>query len=272
LDTKPELPLERYFKVLEAIAVSSHSLGLSDIAYQCDLPVATAHRLLQNLQTAKLIVASGTNRRGYQLGQRLFRLLHTGSEAASLAISVQPILDKLANELGHTCYLAKLRGHEVASVAWAVPDDGLRAHVIPGIIMPPHIAASAKAILAFQSSELIDEALAGPLPRLAPETKTTRKGIEKDYAAVRKNGFASCWNEMLLGMGAIAVPIPLRNVGVIYSLGAAGLADRLTRRSLPELLKKLTAVIAPLSKALRGPEANSRKKPQKPKINRAPSR
>ena len=49
LEAKPDLPLERYFKVLEAIAACREKLGVSDISHQCDLPLATSHRLLQNL-------------------------------------------------------------------------------------------------------------------------------------------------------------------------------------------------------------------------------
>jgi DNA-binding IclR family transcriptional regulator len=264
LSKKTDLPLERYFRVLETIAASSEKLGVSDIAHQCDLPLATAHRLLQNLQGANLVAGAGANRKDYQLGQRLLRLLHAGSDAAWLTISVQPVLDRLAKELGDTCYLAKLTGHEVVSIAWAVPNDGLRANVIPGYTMPPHVAASAKAILAFQAPDLIDRALTGPLRKLTQETKTARREIEKEYATVRKDGFATCWNEMELGMGAIAIPIHLSEIGIVYSLGTAGLADRLTRRPLAQSLKALRAAVGPLSKALSGVQAAATRDAQKP--------
>lgn len=250
LTAKSDLPLERYFKILETIAVSRDGLGVSDIAERCGLPLATAHRLLQNLQGADLLASAGGKRKDYQLGQRLLRLLHAGSDSVWLAISVQPILDRLANEFGDTCYLARLMGHEVISVAWAVPNDGLRANVIPGYTLAPHVAASAKAILAFQSKDLIDRALASPLPRLTPETKVARREIDKDYAAVRKSGYATCWNEMELGMGAIAVPIPLPDAGIIYSLGTAGLVDRLTRRPLTNSLDVLRSAVEPLARAI----------------------
>jgi len=264
---KNDLPLERYFRILETIAVARGGLGVSDIAERCDLPLATAHRLLQNLQSADLIGTAGGKRKDYLLGQRLLRLLHAGSDAAWLAISVQPILDSLVDEFGDTCYLARLSGHEVISVAWAVPNDGLRANVIPGYTLAPHVAASAKAILAFQSEELIGRALKGPLPKLTPETKISRKEIDADYEAVRANGFATCWNEMELGLGAIAVPIPLPDTGVIYSLGTAGLIDRLTRRPLARSLKVLRSAIEPLSKALseRAPSGDAGDPPLRPK-------
>ncbi len=250
LESKSSPPLERYFRALESIAVSADGLSASDIADCCNLPVATAHRLLQNLQRSELIASSGGTRKEYQLGERLLRLLHAGSDTGWLSISVQPILDKLADELADTCYLARLVGHKVVSVAWAPPSGGLRGYVIPGHALAPHVAASAKAILAFQSQDLVDKALAEPLPKLTAKTKTRPKAINQDYRTVRENGYATCWDEMEVGMGAIAVPIPLPDVGVIYSLGIAGLIDRLTRRSVADTVELLRSAAGPIARAL----------------------
>jgi DNA-binding IclR family transcriptional regulator len=260
-------PLERYFSALESIAASVDGRSVSDIAESCDLPIATAHRLLQNLQQAGLVASSGTKRRDYRLGKRLLRLLHAGSDTAWLTISAQPILDKLANEMADTCYLARLVGHEVVSVAWAAPSEGLRGYVIPGHTLAPHVAASAKAILAFQAQELIDRALAGPLVKLTTKTRTRREEIDKDYRAVRENGYATCWDEMEVGLGAIALPIPLPDIGVVYSLGTAGLIDRLTRRPVTATVDLLRAAREPMIRALRNrepsdaPETASRNRP-----------
>jgi DNA-binding IclR family transcriptional regulator len=254
LTGKSDSPLERYFSALESIAASGDGRSVSDIAQSCDLPIATAHRLLQNLQHAGLVASTGTKRRDYRLGKRLLRLLHAGSDTAWLSISVQPLLDKLANELSETCYLARLVGHEVVSVAWAAPSEGLRGYVVPGHACAPHVAASAKAILAFQSQDLVDRALVGTLPKLTAKTKTRRKDIDRDYQDVREIGYATCWDEMEIGMGAIAVPIPLPEVGTIYSLAAAGLIDRLTRRPVAKTVALLQAALEPMVRALKNSE------------------
>ena len=251
---KSDPPLERYFSALESIAASADGRSVSEVAESCDLPIATAHRLLQNLEHAGLVASGGAKRRDYRLGKRLLRLLHAGSDTAWLTISAQPILDRLANEIADTCYLARLVGHEVVSVAWATPSDGLRGFVVPGHTLAPHVAASAKAILAFQPQTLADKALAAPLPKLTAKTKTKRKDIDKDYRTVRENGYATCWDEMEVGMGAIAVPIHLPDIGVIYSLGTAGLIDRLTRRPVQETIKLLCAALEPMTRALRNRE------------------
>jgi len=251
LNRKTDSPLERYFSALESIAASANGRTVSEIAENCDLPIGTAHRILQNLQYAELVTSTGSKRRDYHLGRRLLRLLHAGSDTAWLTISAQPILDRLANEIADTCYLARLVGHEVVSVAWAAPREGLRGYVVPGHTLAPHVAASAKAILAFQPQTLVDQAVSGPLPKLTPKTKTRRKDIDKDYQAVRENGYATCWNEMEIGLGAIAVPIHIPNIGVIYSIGTAGLIDRLTRRPVIETVALLHTAVEPMTRVLR---------------------
>jgi DNA-binding IclR family transcriptional regulator len=252
-----DTPLERYFNTLENIAASADGRSVSDVARSCGLPIATAHRLLQNLQQAGLVESAGTKRKDYRLGKRLLRLVHAGSDTAWLTISAQPILDRLANETADTCYLARLVGHEVVSVAWAAPSEGLRGYVVPGHKCAPNVAASAKAILAFQSDEIVDKALAGPLQKMTNKTKIRRRDIDRDYSGVRENGYATCWDEMEIGMGAIAVPIPIPEVGTIYSLATAGTIDRLTRRPVAKTVGLLRAALAPMARALRNRESDA---------------
>jgi hypothetical protein len=66
--------------------------------------------------------------------------------------------------------------------------------------------------------------------------------------------YATCWDEMEVGLGAIAVPIHLPDIGVIYSLGTAGLIDRLTRRPVTKTVALLRAALEPMIRALRNRE------------------
>ena len=260
-------PLERYLAVLEAVATASKAPSLSEIAERCALPVGSTHRLLQNLQGSGLVTTDGTRRKDYRLGERLLRLLHAGSDDAWLKISVQPVLDALANEFGETCFVTRLVGHQVISLAWAVPTSGLQGYVFPGHIMPPHAAASAKAILAFQPKSVVDKALDVVLPKLTPRTKVTRTSIDREHARVRASGYATCLNEMEPGVGALAIPIEVPEVGVMYSLGVSSLIDRLNRRSLEATIERMRIAADGLSPALGDLSSRS---PMRPPPRRSP--
>jgi len=232
-------PLERYILVLEEVASASQAgLGLSDVARRCRLPVPTAYRIVQGLIKTGLLVPGEAGKQ-YVLGSRLFRLLLAGTDDGWLKIASQPILDRLADKVHVTAYLAQLVGQKVISISWAVPESGLRSKVYPGDVMPGHAAASAKAILAHQPDNIVRRAFSGHLDRFTPQTKTEIAQIQREHARIRKDGFATCWNEMELGLGALACPIAIDGLGVQYAVAITGLTARLKDRPVDERVATL---------------------------------
>ncbi len=232
-------PLERSILVLEQVASSNQAgLGLSDIARRCDLPVPSAYRIVQGLMKTGLLMP-GEETRQYVLGHRLFRLLLAGTDDGWLKIASQPILDRLADKVRETAYLAQLVGQKVISISWAVPESGLRSKVYPGDVMPPHAAASAKAILAHQPETFVRQTLAGKLESFTVHTRTGLAEILRGHARIRRDGFATCWNEMDLGLGALACPIEVEGIGVQYAVAVTGLTARLKERPIAERVDAL---------------------------------
>jgi DNA-binding IclR family transcriptional regulator len=244
-----QTPLERYLTVLETIAASSGGLIAADIAGHSGLPVATTHRMLQTMRRAGLVDSEAGRNKGFRIGERLLRLVHSGQDSAWLKIAVQPILSSMAEELAETCFLTRLVGSRIVSLAWAIPGQGQTGYVVPGSVMPPHAAASAKAVLAFQPAHLQNMALAGPLPQLTEQTKTDKTEIKREYASIRRLGYATCWNEIEIGLGAVAVPITIPNLGAIYSLAVSGLTERIARRPIDStvlLLRERASTLVPI--------------------------
>src|SRR5262245_5455503 len=231
-------PLDRYVTMLETIA-SAPDANLSELAELCHLPFSSAHRVLHTLVRSRLVVAAAGKRGEYALGPRLLRLLHTGLDEAWLRIHGQQTIDELAEQLDDTCFINKLIGKEVVTVAWAAPDHQARGFLVPGITQPLHASASAKAILAYQPIAFIRKVMPDRLPKLCTETKIKLKDVIADLEQVRSQGFATCWNEYEQGVGAIACPVLLADADVIYSVGVTGLMDRLSRQPI----EKYTAVI-----------------------------
>lgn len=240
---KPQMtkqsPLERYILVLEEMAAANRSrLSLSDIARRCGLPVPTTYRLVNTLVKAGLL-SRGDGSKDYVLGSRLFRLFLAGSDDGRIKAASQPILDWLAENTHETAYLAQLVGQKIISVSWAVPESGLRTKVYPGDVMPAHAAASAKAILAHQPDSVVRRALSGPLDPLTTQTKTDIEQIRREHARIRKEGFATCWNEMELGLGALACPIEIVGIGIQYAVAITGFTARLKGTSIADRVKIL---------------------------------
>jgi DNA-binding IclR family transcriptional regulator len=251
-------PLERYIRALEVVAAASEGIGVQEVAARCELPLATAHRLLHALLASGLIANKSPTQKGFVVGERTMRLVYAGSDRAWISIAVQPILGELADTLGLTSFLTELNDRTVKSYAWAVPESGHRTNVFPGHILPPHAAASAKAILAFQEPKTVREILkSAKLQKFLPNTKTDIAAIEDEHQQIRKVGYSGCWDEIELGVGALGCPVHLDKLGVIYSVGVVGLSARFTERPLKETVAMLKVSAERIARTLQRHQPNN---------------
>lgn len=244
--------LERQVKVLEAIGAAPDGLYLSEISDQLELARPTVYRLVNMLMDVGLVVPRGSGRKAFILGPRLGRLMHMNFGESTLARIVSPLLENLVKQFDETSYACRLLGHQVYAINWRVPaHDERRGHYYPGHRMAPHAAASAKAILAYQSQDLIDKALAGPLEAFTAFTRTNRADILRDYGKVRECGYAVCAGELNNGMMAYACPVFARDSGeVLYSIAMTASSNRLEGCNVDEIVRGLSEAAAEFSRRL----------------------
>ncbi|WP_238193113.1 IclR family transcriptional regulator [Methylobacterium frigidaeris] len=235
--------------VLELVASFPGAITMSDVCTLLDMPKTSAHRLLAGLLRAGLVEGGGRHRT-YSLGTRLVRLLHMSAEDSWIIALARPALEALTAERGETCYLTRLVGHGVRVVFSVSPEVQWRSYVQPGLEMPPHAAATAKAILAFQEPALIEKALERDLIALTTQTRTTRDTILDEYAEVRTKGYATCISEIDEGLGALGFPVRLDDGSILYSVGLTGPVQRVFNDDLPVRIASLEKAAASLSRVL----------------------
>lgn len=245
----PSKGITRYAAVLGAVSMHRNGLSLSEIARETGLPKGTVHRTIRALISVGYL-SEGSGHASYHIGPKLLRILHSGLDPEPINHLVQPTLETLVETFKETAYLTKLVGVESLPIAVLVPKGLSQAIMHPGRLMPPHAAASAKAIAAFQEPELLDKILEQPMVKYTQDTLTTLRDVRDHLARVRDCGYAECINEIDEGVMAIAVPVRLDDVGVIYSVAICGLQarlDRLARRTIVDALslaaKQIAAVL-----------------------------
>ena len=236
--SEADSPLERYFRLLELIAAFPGRLALADVAELSDLPKTTAHRLLKGLVKADL-ASGGQGGRAYAIGPRLARILHATAGEGWLEALVRPTLAALAEQSGEACYLTKLVGSRVLVAVSQAPEVRWRSYVQPGIEMPPHAAATGKAIIAYQDEALIREALAAELPKLTVNTRSDEAWIREEFGRVRAQGYATCIGEIDEGLAAIAAPVRQNDGLILYAVGMTGPLQRIMGDRLPQHLAAL---------------------------------
>jgi DNA-binding IclR family transcriptional regulator len=222
-------PLERYFRILETLGAFPEGLSLKELSDLLVLPKQSAHRLLATMQESGLVQTSSGRGQTYSLGDRVRRLALLGADEGVVRTLTSSLLQRLSAELGETCYIAKLEGTTVRSVAMQSPDTPWRGFVLPGKILQPHATAAGKTIMAYQSEEVVAGVLSGPLSKISPRTITSKAAVRSDFERIRARGYGTCIGEIDEALAAIAVPIEVNGVGVIYGLGIVGPLPRITR-------------------------------------------
>ena len=257
LDPSKLPPLERYFRCLEILAACRDGLALTDIGKALMVPKAYAHRLLIALQKSDLVAAvTHAGRPRFQLTPRVKRLAYLSVDSDAVASLTRSALDDLSKRLGETCYMCRLEQATVRSIAIASPDSTWRGFVLPGSELQSYATAGAKAIMAFQSSDVIERALSDDIKAFTRYTKTDRARILKEYEEIRASRFATCIKEVEEELAAFAVPIELQMLGVQYSIGVLGPYSRIVKMidgaARQDLSRTATAIEVLLSKSLIG--------------------
>jgi DNA-binding IclR family transcriptional regulator len=243
--------LERYVRILETLAPRPAGLALNEIIAATQLPRGTVHRLVTSLSKVGFLTARPGRSKIYVLGGRLQRLLYTGLSVDLVIALARPLLEDLSNQLGETVLLARLNGGRVEKVAAWMPGHGRDSYIQPSRIMPIHAAATAKAIFAFQSKEIIEDALAeARLVRYTPNTKTSKAAVRKMLLQVKQDGYAVCSDEFDPGVLSYACPVHLADFGTLYSIAVVGLSSRLGQKPMARTVQSLREKCDALSLAL----------------------
>jgi DNA-binding IclR family transcriptional regulator len=243
--------LERVAQVLELISGSPEGLALVEIASITDMPMPSAHRLLSNLLDAGFVIGQ-RGRSRYKIGPRIMRIFQNALSNEVLRSVAEPILLPIADRFGEVAYLVRFVNGEVQPAVTVPPGQGGRTLVYPGSDFPVNASASAKAIVAFQAPEIVDQFLNEPRERFRPNTVTDRAKLAAILQQVKENGFAINDDEYDPGVYSICCPVSVESAGVLYGIGIVAFKERLLMNfEADEIVGDLKRASELLGKALR---------------------
>lgn len=241
-----DTPALRLFALLELIAAQDAFVSLPSLVEETGLPKPTVHRMVQQLEGARLLIRQADGRQ-YGTGARLRRfaeslLLNSTQHGARHAI-----LATLVAELGESCNVTALSGDEVVYLDRVETTEPLRFYLHPGSRVPAHCSASGKMILSQMTRQQRHRLLAhAPLQRHTPRTVVELDALEEELDAVRGAGYAVDNEEFLDGLVCVAVLVPSgsrrSNVCVAVQAPALRLQPEAAADLLPALQRAATAI------------------------------
>jgi DNA-binding IclR family transcriptional regulator len=202
-----ESVLSRAVRIFEAFTPDERVLSVSQIARRARLHLATASRLIAQLESHGLLDREPDRR--VRVGVRMRELGLRASPTPGLRNASMPFMEDAHAVLGHHVQLGVLDGDEVVFVERLSAPGAVINHTRIAGRLPLHASSSGLVLLAFGSRDLQERILAGPLRRPSPSAITDDAALRAALAQVRRRGYACLPGHVHEDVLGVAVPIAL---------------------------------------------------------------
>lgn len=242
--------LAKGLMVIETFTATRPRQSISEVAAASGLDRATARRCLLTLTHQGY---SNWDGKYFTLTPRVLRLGTACLATMPLPQIVQPLLDRLSDEIGHSSSVSILDGAEIVYIARAVQQKVMSVTLMPGSRLPAYCTSMGRVLLAaLPDAEVRGILGTALLPARTERTLTDPENIFTEIAKIRDAGYALINQEVELGLVSIALPVLNARGQVVAALNigmAAGTADFATITT--SYLRAMTAVQTELKSMLR---------------------
>jgi DNA-binding IclR family transcriptional regulator len=245
--------VDRAVAILDLLAEGGWRTG-AEVSRELGVHRSTALRLLGTLERHALVERDARTAK-YRLGRRLPQLASVVTGELDLRYVARPVCESLSDALGETVTLDVLTGDVIVPIEQATASTSVVSVNWLGRRTPIHCTASGKVILAFAPLAVRQRLLSMPLEKTTSHTITDRAELEAQLQAVRDAGIARTYEELEVGLDAIAAPVHSAEGDVVAALDVSGPSHRLRAEGRPELVNLTREAAADLSRRLgyRGP-------------------
>lgn len=232
--TSPLRTIERAFRIV-AVLQQLNGAGPAELAVHMDIPKSTAYDYLRTLESTGYVVHENGE---YHVGYRFLAVGSRLKHRNRLFHVAKPELEKLASETGELSNVAIEEDGDCVILHHVEGTQSLDLGIYSGLRLPIHSHATGKAILAHLSEkdtrEIVDPE---GLERITEHTVTNTEHLTAELETIREEGHAVDWDQQVIGMGVVAVPILVDNV-VLGSVAIVCPTDRLQNQTYRDNLRQ----------------------------------
>lgn len=213
--------------------------SLSDVSSGTGLDKGTTRRILVTLMNCGFVVQDPVTQR-YGLGRAIRALASSVIDDFDLRSVAVPVLAGIAAELHLTTFLSVYRDHSALCLERLHDMKGMEVHWWPvGGTLPINSGGAPKLLLAYQSTEEIEAALAKPLESTTASAITDPDELRTRLAAIRDRGWEFAVDDVTLGLAALAVPVLDADGQIVCGLSMAGLTPQMVGKNEPVYLARM---------------------------------
>jgi IclR family transcriptional regulator, pca regulon regulatory protein len=204
--------LARGLAVIHAFQERKRHLTIAQISHRTEIPRAAVRRCLHTLMKLGYVTTDG---RTYSLLPKVLTLGHAYLSSTPLAMTAQPILDRLSEQLHEACSMATLEGDEVLYVARsATPQRLISVDLSVGSRLPAYCTSMGRILLAALDDAALDEYLErADLQVKTSRTLHTAEALRQNIAEIRHQGWVIIDQELEVGLLAGGAAEGFRRAG-----------------------------------------------------------
>ncbi len=240
--------LELALGVLETIAVSEQELGVTQLAERLKVTKGSVHRHLQTFVEYGYLVQNPVTLR-YRIGPKSRFLARLAPDADLVEVAEGP-MRALRDALGHSVVLSTMTPRGALVLTTLPGTSAIEIGVRAGSELAFHASAQGKVLLAFSPRPLQERVLARPMQAFTARTIVRRDALEDEIAAVRRRGYASAPEEVMLGVNTVAAPIFDRDDACVAAIAIVGSIQHVPERPKPEAVAALRQASQQISRKL----------------------
>ncbi|MCU1570439.1 MAG: IclR family transcriptional regulator [Naasia sp.] len=192
----------RALQILLQFTESRPELTIDNVLEAHGISVPSAYRYLSLLREMNLIEERGKGT--FVLTPRVLRLARSAEVSLDYRTTAQPILDRMREETGETALYIRRVNDAAVCLAIAESDHQISISFQPGHLMPLHLGAAPKVLLAEYSDAKREQYFDWLRP---PMSKADRSKWDADLDSIRATGYAQSTAEVDAGVWAAAAGV-----------------------------------------------------------------
>ncbi|HBY93376.1 MAG: IclR family transcriptional regulator [Ardenticatenaceae bacterium] len=225
----------RAFEILEALDSDTPELGIRELSRKIGEPKSSVQRLVATLVHIGVLEQNPATER-YRIGFRLFELGARWLGSVSARDRIHQYLTQLVEETKETAYvaIADNRGGAVYIDKVQSPQT-IRTGAPIGQRVSLSSSAIGRALLAYMSSNQVEEILREPVECRTPKTITDPEKLRETLAISIEQGYFLDDEESEIGLRCIAVPVLAPDRTAVASICVSGPSSRITLERVSEI-------------------------------------
>lgn len=192
-------------RLLERLAMHDEPLGVTVLAAALETTKNRVYRHLRTLVQQGYVVQLPSEK--YCIGGHLISLGRSAVRHDRLTVVADPHMRELRDALGYGVSLGEVEPEGLRVVTSLPGHTAVHISMREGGLAPLHATSMGKVALAFGPEALREKVFGGRLRALTPRTIIRHTVLQKELQRVRRLGWATAPDELLIGLNALSAPV-----------------------------------------------------------------